>query len=138
MSINLNSQGENVFHLVNSKINFDVIPEIKLVDNKSFVSVHDQVKQSGNYELKSNNTILSCYSFNYDRKESDLRCFTPDELHDIAGKRSDLKMNTFKEGNVDLSHEIVKLNEGVRLWKYCVILALLFLAMEVLLIRFVR
>ena len=135
---NISSTGENIFHLVNSKMNFDVIPEIKMIENKTFISVHDQVKQAGNYLLIGNNTILSCISFNYNRSESDLDCFTADELQVIIEKRSDLKMNTFREGSSDLSHDIAQLNEGVRLWKYCVILALIFLAMEVLLIRFFR
>ena len=113
-------------------------PEIKMAGNKSFISVHDQVKIAGNYALTSNKIIQSCISFNYDRRESDLSCFTADELHQIIQKRSDLRLNTMNAESGDLSHAITQLSEGVRLWKYCVILALLFLAIEVLLIRFVR
>ncbi len=135
---NLNTLGENVFHLVNDELKFDVIPEVKNVDNKSFISVHDQVKKAGNYALKSDSKTQSYISFNYDRNESALSCFTPDELNEIIQKRSDLKLNSVSPENADLTHTIIQLSEGVRLWKYCVILALLFLAMEVLLIRFIR
>jgi hypothetical protein len=130
--------GENVFHLKNDHLHFDIIPEIKMVENKSYISVHDQVKKAGNYELVSDQKIQSCISFNYDRSESDLRCYTADELNGIVQKRSDLKMNTVSAESADLTHAVLQLNEGVRMWKYCIILALIFFAMEVLIIRFIR
>ncbi len=135
---NLFSSGENILHLTNEKLNFDVIPETKMVEDKSFISVHDQVKKAGNYAVTDNRGIQSSIAFNYDRRESDLSCLSPDELQQIIQKRSDLKLNAVNAESGDLAHAIMQLSEGVRLWKYCVILALLFLAMEVLLIRFVR
>jgi hypothetical protein len=130
--------GENVFHLKNDELKFDVIPEMKNVENKSYISVHDQVKKAGNYVLTGDNKIQSWLSFNYDRNESQLSCFTPDELNEIIQKRSDLKLNAINPESADLTHTIAMLTEGTRLWKYCVLLALIFLAIEVLLIRFVR
>ena len=135
---NLVSSGENIFHLTNDNLKFDIIPEIKITETKSFILVHDQVKNAGNYAIRFNNAIQSCISFNYDRRESDLSCFTADDLQQIIRKRSDLKLNSVNAESSDLTHAITQLSEGVRLWKYCVILALLFLAIEVLLIRFVR
>ena len=117
---------------------FDIIPEIKNVENKSFISVHDQLKKSGNNELSADHKIQSYLSFNYDRNESALSVYSADELNEIAGKRTDVKLNTVSSENTDLTLAITQLNEGVRLWKYCVILALLFLAIEILLIRFIR
>ncbi len=135
---NLVNSGENVLHLKNDELKFDIIPEIKNIDNKTFISVHDQLKKAGNYELLSDHKIQSYLSFNYDRNESALSCYTPDELNEITIKRSDLKLNSVSAESADLTLAITQLSEGVRLWKYCVILALLFLAIEILLIRFIR
>ncbi len=135
---NLVNNGENVFHLKNDEIKFDIIPEIKNVESKSYISVHDQIKKAGNYALTGENKIQSYLSFNYDRNESELSCFSPDDLTEIIQKRSDLKLNNINPESVDLTHTIAQLTEGVRLWKYCVLLALIFLAIEILLIRFVR
>jgi uncharacterized protein YpmS len=43
-----------------------------------------------------------------------------------------------KPGNENLSVMMQHTSEGVHLWKWCIILALLFLAAEILLIRFFR
>ncbi len=135
---NLVNTGENVFHLKNDELKFDVIPEMRNVDNKSYISVHDQIKKAGNYALTGENRIQAYLSFNYDRSESQLGCFTTDELNEIIQKRSDLKINNIGTENADLTHTISQLTEGTRLWKYCVLFTLLFLAIEVLLIRFAR
>ncbi len=135
---NLVNNGENVFHLKNDEMKFDIIPEIKNIESKSYISVHDQIKKAGNYRLTGENKIQSYLSFNYDRNESELTCLSPDDLTEIIQKRSDLKLNSINPESVDLTHTIAQLTEGVRLWKYCILLALIFLAIEVLLIRFVR
>lgn len=132
------NSGENVLHLRNDEMKFDIIPEIKNIENKSFISIHDQVKKAGNYSLTNDQKIISYLSFNYDRSESDLSCFTSDELNQEVQKRTDLRLNTINPESVDLTHSVLQINEGVRLWKYCIVLALLFLAIEILLIRFTR
>jgi hypothetical protein len=75
-------------------------------------------------------------AFNYDRKESDLRVLSKDELEKITSLPGVTNMNVIDAEGKDLSHTISQLNEGKRLWKYCIIASLLFLAIEVLLIRY--
>ncbi len=129
--------GENVMHLLNAEQKFDVIPETRAVNNRPSIAFHDQVKAAGNYSLESGGKIVSALSFNFDRRESDLACYTTDELKALAEK-SGLHTLNFLDGTKELTHSVTQLNEGTRLWKYCVWLALFFLACEVLLIRFMR
>ena len=127
--------GENILHLLNREQKFDIIPETRMVNNKPVMVTHDQVKQAGNYNLESGNKVIASVSFNYDRRESDLSCYSPAQLKSIA-ELAGIQTVLVLDGNKELSHTVREQNEGTRLWKYCIWLALLFLACEILLIRF--
>jgi len=127
---------DNVFHLVNEGLSFDVIPESRLINSQSILSVHDHVKDAGNYKLTSGGKLISIVSFNYDRKESDLEVLNPEELERFALQQGSTLVK--EADSVDLSHSIEQLNEGKKLWKICIILALGFLLTEILLIRYFK
>jgi hypothetical protein len=130
----LQLSGETVLHLLNKEQKFDLIPEIRMINNKPVIAAHGHVKNAGNYTLESEGRILSSVSYNYDRRESDLACYSSDELKALAEKAG-LQSLTLFDGNKELTHTVAQLNTGTRLWKYCVWLALLFLLCEVLVIR---
>ncbi len=129
---------DNVFHLINTKEKFDIIPESKIYNNATILSVHDQIKNAENYDLNAGNALVAVETFNFNRKESDLSVYSPSELTEISSKYGNSKINVIETEGKDLSHSIAQLNEGKRLWKYCIILVLVFLAIEILLIRFFR
>jgi hypothetical protein len=130
--------GENIFHLVNTELKFDIIPENRLINNKTIISVHEQMQNAGNYSLTSGNKNLSFISFNYDRKESDLTCYDAGELKTLIEKNTNANITLLDSENKNLTHAIAQMSEGIRLWKYCVMLVLLFIAAEILLIRFMK
>ena len=76
-------------------------------------------------------------SFNYDRRESDLSCYKQSELQGLADKAGITSINIIS-GDKQLTHQVAMMTEGRRLWKYCVMLALFFIASEVVLIRFLK
>jgi hypothetical protein len=126
---------ENVFHLSNKTLSFDIIPESRLINGKATLSVHDQVVIAENYELSAEKHLISVASFNYDRKESDLSVLTQNDLEDKISKLNNSKIGIIEAEGKELSHSISQLNEGRRLWKYCIMLTLFFLATEIMLIR---
>ncbi len=130
--------GDNVFHLVNKDLSFDVIPEHRMINNVYSIIIHNQIRAAANYHLKSNDKDLSTYSFNYDRKESDLKCYTSGELEDLATQYHLTKASVIKSDLPSMSKQLAQLESGVQLWKYCILLALVFLALEELLLRFWR
>ncbi len=127
--------GENMVHLINKEESFDVIPEIKMLSGKPVAMLHNRVVKSGNYSLLADNKLISSVAYNYDRRESDLSRFSADELKSIADQSGNFTVSLI-DGDKDLTHSITSQNEGKRLWKYCIWLALLFLAAEVLIIRY--
>jgi hypothetical protein len=71
---------ENVFHIKNSKGDFDIIPEYSVINLTPMISVHNQISEANNYNLYSGKDVIKGFSFNFDRKESDLTNYNPDEL----------------------------------------------------------
>lgn len=130
--------GENVYHIRSLKNDFDIIPEHKVMDGKTQILAHNQVTNAGNYNLYAGKELISGVSFNFNRKESDLSCFTQDELNVQLAENDLDNINIIKTGAQSLQQSLMELEQGKKLWKLCIILALLFLAAEVLLLRFMK
>lgn len=112
---------------------FEAIPEIRQADGKTLIYTADQIKNAGFYNLNLADSLLAVYSFNSGRTESDMHYLSKAELAQLAGK-SNLKI-------FDTDKDAVKLIAGANkigqtLWKLCLILSLIFIAAEILLIRF--
>jgi len=127
---------DQVVHLRNEEIKFDIIPDSKMIASTWLLSVRDQVQQAGNYSLYEGNRLITIHSFNYDRKESNLDCYTGSELEELVSKSGNPKMAMLEIEAGQLTHTLTQLEEGIRLWKYFIILALVFLAIEILLLRY--
>lgn len=126
--------GEQVYHLVLPNDGFDILPEYRPTESGGFIHVHDQVRKAGTYQLQVNKQLLRPISFNYDRRESDLRTADMDAV--IRAMKSPVEL--LDRQTPDLTHSITRSNDGIQLWKYCILLTLLFLAAEVALIRLLR
>lgn len=131
------TSGEKVFHLTKGKSDFDIIPEHR-VDNtggKTVLFLHGMINSSGSYILTDGNKSLSIFSFNYDRRESPLKCSSLEEIESEIKKSGLLKIDVLNLQGKEFKQAILQISEGIRLWKYCLILALLFLGAEIALIR---
>ena len=109
----------------------EVIPETRQTPGKTLLYLADQVKSSGFYELKKADSLLSIYAFNESREESDMHYLADKELQQLFGSQKIAVINS--QG--DLSAAAVE-NNRVELWKLCLVLCVVFLAVEALLIRF--
>lgn len=128
---------DNVFHLKNTELNVDVIPEHRNIDGKASILVNGQIKLAGNYDLFSNaNERISSIAFNYNRKESVLKYGTADGLLAEAEKLGLRQFSVISVDEGSIQTAVAEINMGKRYWKWCIVLALLFLAAEVLFLRF--
>jgi len=130
--------GENVYHIRGINTNFDIIPEHKISDAKTEIFFHDQITEAGNYDLFANTSRLTGISFNFNRNESDLRYFTPDELKEKINNYNYLNINILNLTESEITASLTEMDEGKKLWKLCLILALLFLAIEIVLLRLMK
>ncbi|WP_316821397.1 BatA domain-containing protein [Pedobacter gandavensis] len=127
------SVGANQSLLLKSADGTEVIPEIRQTPGQTLLYIADQVKKSGFYDLKRTDSVLAVLAFNDDRKESDMSYASDQNLKDLFGRQQIALHNSQKDA---LSLNIQAKNSSIELWKLCLILAVVFLAIEILLIRF--
>lgn len=136
---NGNAKPEDVVHIKNKKIGFDIIPQsFNSDDIKSKIYLNNDIKIAGHYKITSNNNSIKGLSFNYDRKESDLKHFSRNELEEYIKENNLISFSLVKDNNKPFSEIIKNQSIGKQLWKWFIILALLFLLTEILIIRFIK
>ena len=110
------------------------IPKQTTLEDKVIIDVDDQIEEPGFYSLSLQDKKLKNLVFNYDRKESDLSYFGASEL---KSKYESLGIDIIDNPqDINFTQLIGEKENGVALWKWCLIFALIFLAIETLLIRF--
>ncbi len=111
----------------------EFIPEQRVVGNSVYLDVNGQVREAGHYQLflQPGETVQE-FSFNYDRKESQLEYFDAEGLEKFAGPLANVITAT---DEAVLAAKIEEQSRGMVLWRWCIILALLFLAAEVFILR---
>ncbi|MBP6625092.1 MAG: BatA and WFA domain-containing protein [Chitinophagaceae bacterium] len=134
LNINNTKIGDKTVYHINKGV-FDAIPEQRAIGSNMQINTNNAVQESGVYGIylpESKDTTFT--GLNYDRKESDLQYWTMDEL----SKQTKIKNASWLEDKPASGTSINELQHGLPLWKVCVILALLFLMIEILLIRFMK
>lgn len=110
--------------------NFEFIPEQRRVGNRLILFPGTTIQQSGHFSIINDEEILATASFNYDRKESEFSFLKEEE---IKTQFSTENITTVLTSRVS---DLAQVSGGIRLWKICIILCLIFLAAEIVLIRF--
>jgi hypothetical protein len=104
------------------------IPVQQVLNTKVKMSFNDNPSQAGNFGIVNGTNLVQNISFNYNRTESNLTLANPN----IAGNFKEIEdietvFNTIQTDRTD-----------TQIWKWFVILALLFLALELLIQKFVK
>lgn len=115
--------------------NFEVIPEMRQSNGKTLLYVADQIKRAGFYDIKKGDSILAVVAFNDNRIESDMHYSAQSDLQKLFGKQQVVLLDPKSDS---IASFVSAKNNGTELWKLCLILVLVFIAIEILLIRFYR
>lgn len=131
-ALNINSKvGENVFYIKNESI--EIIPKTKGEQNHVTVFMGNEITTAGHYSL-SGSDIKIGLAFNYNRNESDLTCYSVEELNNLLTEQQ-ITAQVVDAGEISFKSAINELQTGEKYWRICLILALFFLATEIALIR---
>jgi hypothetical protein len=125
-------------HIIKTGSAADMIPETRVVNNSLFLYTQRQINDPGFYQVYRNSDTLLPLAFNYSRKESDLACYTVEELESIIEKSGVRNLSLIADTGADLSKQILQGSEGKKLWKLFIILTILFISIEVALLRFLK
>lgn len=105
-----------------------------MLTNATELYVFENIAKHGHYSVMQNNELVLPFSYNYARKESNISLYPIAELAETVNAFPHLSMFD-QTGNL-LTEEIRQNYQGVELSFVFVIMSLLFLVLELLLIRF--
>jgi len=117
---------DDILTIKNKDLNF--VPVQQILDKKVKITCNDKPEFAGNYGVYKSDEVIKNVSFNYNRTESVLSESADNLLADFTQK--DTISTVFDTLQFDRTN-----NE---LWKWFVILTLLFLVLEVLIQKFVK
>jgi len=67
-----------------------------------------------------------------------LNCFSEDELSDIILKKGLKTFSIIENSESNTTNQMIEISEGKKLWKFFIILSLLFISIEVILLRVLK
>ena len=111
----------------------EFIPGQTNLGAKTLINFNNMITVAGHYNLELNGNIQKALAFNYDRLESNLDYLNQNELKEKFEGKANILENIME---ADLTAVIKEKDKGITLWRSCLILVLLFLAIETLLLRF--
>ncbi len=129
---------KNIYKISRPGSDFEIIPGSRYLGAGVSLFPHDQIREAGFYLVQSGKKNVTGIAFNYNRRESDLRCYTVAEIENEVKRLPFKSVRILKENNTSLTRQIKQLNEGTPLWKFFIFVALFFLATEILLIRVLK
>ena len=118
--------------LKNGKEEF--IPETKYSREGLLLKANESIKKDGIFELSSSeeNTPMAQIAFNYSRLESEVDGISPEELKESG-------FQNVLSSDIDKFESILKKeSKGKPYWKYCILLTLVFLGIEILIIKLIK
>ena len=112
----------------------EFIPKQINAQNKVKLDIQDQITKPGIYNIYKENVLVQKVAFNYDRRESKLEYYNEDQIKEKLGES--ITVYGKNKNKINFTEEINSKQNGIELWKWSLILALIFLGIEILLLRF--
>ena len=153
----LRKSSQEAYHIIGEKNSFDQkiyakAEAVKLVHQASGMEFYPKILQTGqgllklqlpevelkagNYSIVNQDNKIGEISLNYNRKESNFEFYSQEELEKLI-KKFDLKnCQIIDSKGIALQNDLQVKIEGKYLWKLFVVLSLIFILLEILIIRF--
>jgi len=126
--------GNELFTMFNG--DEEIIPDQRTLGRDLYLEVPSDVIRPGFYYLQSPGGLSEVIPYNNNRRESLLDQYSEKEL---AGMLNSSQVSILNGANFDqYTERILQARSGLPLWKYAVLLALIFILIEVLLIRYLK
>ena len=133
---NIQTGTDGTFKLRHLETKAEYIPEHRNAGSDSELLIRTEPKVAGNYEVLLGDSVVTGVSFNLNRQESDTRSYT---VNEVAEKLQEKGVQNWLVLDLDGEHlaaQADNLADGEIYWMRMIILALIFLAIEILLIKF--
>ena len=128
---------EEPIHITNVKKSIDFIPGMRSLGGVVQLFPEGRILEAGNFKAY-NSGFSYPISFNYSSSESKLDCFSKDEIDDQINRIGAQNIKALSGKNINIQAEILSTKNQKELWKIFVLLAIMFLVIEVFLLRFLK
>lgn len=128
----INIKKDNFLKIKNGNTEF--IPKINQSNESIRFDEGGNIKKAGIYSIFYGDSIVQKIAFNFDRKESKLDYIDTENLENKLNDH--VKIFDNKNKNYNFTKMINAKERGIELWIWAIILALIFLAIEIILLRF--
>ena len=126
-----NPQKKNIFHLQSEDL------DLILENNPNYLLTHNKIKNASHYKLLQEDQILQTISFNYNRSESKIEQFTEEEIDNFITLNKIENVRLFSS-NLSINQNMENINKDKEFWKVLLLLSLLFITIEILLIKTIK
>ena len=126
---------QNIFHI--KKEGTDIIADYQSEKNNRYLLIHNQINEANHYQLLQEEELLSSVAFNYDRKESNIQQYNSSELEEYIALNNLSNIMVLQSDN-NLQYKIDQLNSNKEYWKILLLLSLLFISIEIFLIKILK
>ncbi|MDT0690568.1 BatA domain-containing protein [Salegentibacter sp. F188] len=126
IDISVTSENDEVVHITSEEENF--IPQQQSFSEKIQINTSEIPTVAGNYQIEYKTENVGHLSYNYDRSESELNYLDPENLENVQIFANISEY--FESTNA--------VRQITALWKWFVIFALLFLIVEMLLLKYLK
>lgn len=131
----VNTNMESSLEMLNPETGNRFIPGIIISGRGTLIGFNGLIESAGHYNVIQNNETLASLAFNYDRKESDFRYFSAEELNQQISMNNLQNASVIENIGSGFSEILEEIQKGKQLWKMCIALALFFIFAEVLIAR---
>lgn len=128
-----NPAKNQIYKLKKDKL--EIVPAQRLAGDQLIFELPDQPLEAGFYKLMLNNKEEAILAYNYDKMESDMNFYSPEEIRNTFSSNKNVQVFDLLK-NKNFVEEFKEKNIRINLWKYMLIIALCFALAEILLIRF--
>lgn len=135
---NLTMEGEQTFRLKHIDLGAEVIPEHRNAAGQVEIFVHGDLQQAGNYMLSWGDTGVQPLAFNYNRAESYNETIAVDAFGEKLQELQFANWSMLEGDGETVASQASRIEDGKKYWLTLIMWALIFLAIEILLIKFWR
>ena len=111
------------------------IPRQKVLSEGTLLQLSGEPSEPGWYNVRLGSDVVSVLAFNLSRNESVMEFESPSDLAGRLEQAGWPKVETIQPKGRSTQALVLEAREGIRLWKWCVGLALLALLIEILVLR---
>lgn len=128
--------GDKIMKIRSHEDEFEFIPAQQSLNKKLSLQLQGQVTRAGHFDLVRDGSIIRGLGFNYDRLESVMEFLGEDALNAAVREIGLEQYRILSDSTKPVAETIKDMNQGRRYWQLFIILALFFLGMEIVLLRY--